>query len=220
VNLPAQVPVMPLPRSILFPGALLPLTITENRYCRMLTDALSSHRLFCIGTIRDKPLIEPGENIYDVLGIGIIRVAIEKPDGSCNLILQGISRARIINFIDGKPYQRAHVELLTTKGNETNTVDALTVKVAELAVIRAKMDRTINEKTLKYLVTLRDPGTLSDLISFSLLDDWHDQQTILETLDIEIRLQKLVILLQKEIERHLTLKNLQKKMNRKKIDLN
>jgi Lon protease-like protein len=220
VNLPAQIPIMPLPRSILFPGAILPLHIFEKRYCKMLSDSLSTHRLFCVGTMRDAPPEENAPTVYDVLGIGLIRVAVEKADGTSNIIIQGISRAKIVNFIEGKPYQRAHVELLSTCGKETMTVDALSAKVAELAMVRAKLDHTITEKTLRYLINLKDPGAMSDLVSFSMLDDWHDQQTILETLNIEMRLQKLIYLLQREIERHRTFKDLQKKMNRKKIDLN
>lgn len=213
---------MALPGSILFPGAIIPLHIFENRYRRMLTDSLNSHRLFCIGTMRENCTPEESIEVYSILGIGLIRVAVDKSDGSSDIIVQGVCRARILNFVDGKPYPRAHVELLSTTSpsNGKVTIEHLTEKVAQLAMQRGKLDRSISEKTLKYLTALRDPGALSDLVSFSMLDDWHDQQTILETLNIENRLQKLIALLQKEIERHKTINDLQKKIKKKKIDLN
>jgi len=211
---------MVLPGSILFPGAMLPLHIFEERYRKMLSDSLSSHRLFCVGTVRENPLEEKGKEVYKVLGIGIIRVALENPDGSSNIIIQGISRARILNFTEGKPYPSARIEILSTDGNTTDGVDALSSKVAELALTRAKLDHSITKKTLAFLTTLSDPSALSDLISFSMLGDWHDQQAILETLNIERRLRKLASLLQREIDRLLTIKSLQRKMNKKKIALN
>jgi Lon protease-like protein len=223
VNLPGEVPVMVLPSSILFPGAMLPIHVFEKKYRKMLADSLSSHRLFCISTFCDDTSFSLNDkHIHDIVGVGIIRVALENPDGSSNIIIQGISRARVLDFVEGKPYPRAHLELLSpqTQGEETMMVDALTEKVAELATIRAKLDKSITAKTLKFLIALRDPSALSDLISFSLLGDWHDQQKLLETLNVETRLRKLILLLKREIERIRIMNSLKRKMIKKKIELN
>ena len=54
MKIPSEVPLIALPRCILFPQAMLPLHIFEERYRQMLKDSLSSHRMFCVGTLRQE----------------------------------------------------------------------------------------------------------------------------------------------------------------------
>lgn len=195
---------MVLPRCILFPHAMLPLHIFEERYRRMLEDILSSHRMFGIGTIRRNPKgrdDDEKEGIYDVLGVGIVRVAIGKPDGTSDLILQGLCRARVTSVLDGTPYRRVHFEALASEEDPSVTVDALAAKVTELARQRAQLGDPLPENAMKFLTTLRDPGCLCDLVSFTLIEDCHAKQGVLEELNLRERLRKVISLLTGEIAR-------------------
>jgi uncharacterized protein len=159
VKLPTEVPVMVLPHGILFPQAMLPLHIFEDRYRRMLNDSLGTHRMFAIGTVRKD---EQGndedekEGFYDVFGVGLVRAAINQADGTSNLILQGLYRARVVKMVGGKPYPRARVEPLSSFGGDHIAIDALSAKVAELVTVRSKFGTAVPETALKFLVTLRD----------------------------------------------------------------
>jgi len=202
--MPSELPVMVLPRSILFPQALLPLHIFEKRYCKMLKDILPKHRIFCIGTIRPNKRGEDDdekEGIYDVLGVGLVRAAVDRTDGTTDLIVQGLCRARVLHFSKVKPYYKALIRPLASFGGDNVEADALSAKLTELVKVRAKLGTELPENVLKLLTSLQDPEALSDLVSFSLLDNCHDKQKILETLDLRARLRKVIILLQKEIER-------------------
>lgn len=212
---------MSLPRCILFPQAMLPLHIFEERYRQMLTDSLLGHRIFCIGTVRQEEGKREGkESIYDTLGVGLIRIAVGKPDGTSNLIVQGLCRARVLDILDSKPYRRVRIEPLTSFGGDHISVDALAAKVSELVTYRAKLGSKIPENALKFLTTLHDPGTLSDLVSFSLLEDYRDKQMILETLDLRVRLQKVITMLQKDIRRLKVLQKIQNVLGDEKAKLN
>src|SRR4029434_8093716 len=99
VELPATVPVMPLPSVLLFPNALLPLHIFEPRFREMLARALEDNRMLCV------PLVKPerqqwrtSADFCSVSTIGLIRACIERSDGTSDLILQGIRRVKFSEF--------------------------------------------------------------------------------------------------------------------------
>src|SRR5258708_2198401 len=99
VTLPAQVPVMPLPGAVLFPHALLPLYIFEERYREMLDHALKHERMFSVALIKpDRHEWESPADFFDVGGIGLIRACVGRNDGTSNLILQGLERVRFVDF--------------------------------------------------------------------------------------------------------------------------
>src|SRR6202790_2833716 len=95
VSLPPQVPVMPLPGALLFPHALLPLYIFEERYREMLKYALNPHRMFSVALINPEcGEWESSSDFFHVAGVGLIRACVGRADGTSNLILQGLDRVR------------------------------------------------------------------------------------------------------------------------------
>src|SRR6187397_1688519 len=109
MELPKSVGVMILPSVNLFPHAILPLFIFEPRYRRMLQDALESHRMFCVAMQR------PGadsEAPSRVAGIGLIRASVENPDGTSNMILQGLARVSMGRALRRRPYRVHSVQAL------------------------------------------------------------------------------------------------------------
>src|SRR5258708_5801377 len=89
-------PVFPLPQTVLFPGALLPLHVFEPRYRTMVKDALTTHKAIAIALIREAGGRDahghPG--IESVAGVGVIIDHVELPDGRFNILLSGRGRAR------------------------------------------------------------------------------------------------------------------------------
>src|SRR5919109_2879420 len=97
--LPEQAPVMPLPGTILFPHALLPLYIFEPRYREMLRYSLAQERMFCVALLRpERTEWKSEDDFFDVATIGLIRACVGRGDGTSNLILQGLQRVRFTYF--------------------------------------------------------------------------------------------------------------------------
>ena len=202
VEMPRKLPVMLLSEAVLFPQALMPIYIFEERYQQMLRETLDSHRMFSIGLLRNA---KGDEEPYPIVGVGLVRVAVGRPDGTSNLILQGLCRAKITKMFDDKPYCEARLIPIMTidKGSDVE-VDALAAKVAELIEERNKLGTPVPEEVIKFLVSLHDADMLSDLVSFNLLRDIDQKQEILETVELNKRLRRLIRFLQDEIN-HLRL---------------
>src|ERR1700730_6181028 len=133
MKLPDQVPVMPLPGAVLFPHALLPLYIFEQRYREMLEHALHHHRMFSVALIKPScPEWHAIEDFFHVAGVGLIRACVGRSDGTSNLILQGLERVRFTGFEQETPFPIATIESLESESSTSVETDALASKVIRL----------------------------------------------------------------------------------------
>jgi ATP-dependent Lon protease len=216
MKLPREVPVMTLPNATLFPQALLPLYIFEPRYRQMLADALATNRMFTVA------MQKPGktrESPVPVAGLGMIRVSVGHRDGTSHLILQGIARVELETTVRYKPYRIQRIKPLRTPPCDTTKVDALVAKVRDLLAERIQMGLPFPfpvmapseaegnpaaadfspKKILGYLDSISDPEQAADLVSCAVLSGANERQAILETVDVEARLHRLISFLLAEI---------------------
>ncbi len=216
MKLPREVPVMTLPNATLFPQALLPLYIFEPRYRQMLADALHSNRMFSVAMQR------PGnsrETPAPVAGLGLIRVSVGHRDGTSHLILQGLARVELEEAVRYKPYRIQRIRPLRAPPCDTVKVDALLAKVRELLRERIQLGLPFPsplmspgkpaqpptppsfapQEILQYLDSIADPEQAADLVSCTVLPGAAERQALLETVDVEERLRRLVYFLLAEI---------------------
>jgi len=218
MKIPREVPVMTLPNATLFPQALLPLYIFEPRYRQMLADALHSNRMFSVamqkpGTTRESP--------HPVAGLGLIRVSVGHRDGTSHLVLQGLARVQLAETVRYKPYRIQRIRPLAAPPCDSVKVDALVAKVRELLAERIQLGLTFPfpimtpgqgsagttpsafsaKEILSYLDSITDPEQAADLVSCAVMPGAVERQTILETVNVEARLQRLIYFLLAEIRK-------------------
>jgi Lon protease-like protein len=195
-NLPGEVGIMTLPNAILFPQALLPLYVFEPRYRAMLRHSLESQRMFAVAlpNTASSPKWEPSR----IAGVGLIRACVDKPDGSSNLILQGVSRVRFTDFVQEKPFYVGRIEILTTEESDALEVEALSVKVLEMIGTMQEAGQIEAEGILKFLRDISDYDALADIVTYSFVESMTRKQEILETLNLRQRLQKVIVALRKQ----------------------
>jgi Lon protease-like protein len=110
-TLPDEMPVMVLPDCHLFPGCLLPLYIYEERYRKMLAHALDSNRMFCIGNREGEGEDAP---ISTHSTAGLVRACVRQKDGTSHLLLLGLQRIKLGDWVQTKPFRVARIEPLET----------------------------------------------------------------------------------------------------------
>ncbi len=211
--LPSEVPVMTLPNATLFPGALLPLYIFEPRYQRMLSDCLHSHRLFAVamqkpGCLREIPCA--------VAGMGLIRVAVTRKNRTSYVVLQGLLRIELTQVARYRPYRLQLYRPLQDADSQANELSDLTDKLRQLVLERVPMEASpVNNapqvavavedtqrlsslalfslpKFLHYLSQLKNPGQMADLVSCTMLAGATERQIILETINLQERLKRVI----------------------------
>ena len=200
IDLPASVPVMPLPGALLFPHALLPLYIFEMRYRAMLEHALGAHRMFCVALIKShRSDWDSVEDFCDVATVGLIRACVGRGDGTSNLILQGLQRVRFTGFEQAQPFPIAQIEQLdSSTGASLDEIDELARHVLEFYARFKGTGRQFPETVDRYLTDLRDPEMLADLMAATFISDSARRQQLLEELSLADRLRLLVQFLREE----------------------
>ena len=190
MTLPEQVGVMVLPQTVFFPHHMLPLRIFEPRYREMLGKALEGSRMFVVA------MEQPGQPTARVGGLGLIRSCVKQPDGTSNLILQGLARVRLDHLVQVRPYVIAAPEPVEDSQphppSETVVRDALVAKILEhLEKIEIPSEAGLGEMK-KFLRHLEDHHALVDLVAGCFLRDPASRQKILEAACITDRLRFLL----------------------------
>src|ERR1700730_4055612 len=200
VDLPDEVPVMPLPGAVLFPHALLPLYIFEDRYRDMPDHARQRDRMFRLTLIKPScPEWHAPEDFFHLATVGLIRACVGRGDGTSNLVLQGLHRVRFSGFQQETPFPIAKIDIVESQNNATVETEALGEKVLELYRKLKRTERQLPPKVDRYLAQLGDLEMLADLVASTFVEDRLRRQRMLEESSLNQRLRLLITFLQDEI---------------------
>lgn len=180
MNIPSRIPAMTLRDVVLFPQAMLPLRIFEDRYKKMLSDVLNQDRIFAVVAERHQILTDDqlDEPPFEVATAGLVRVSKENDDGTSFVMLQGLSRVRIRSIDDEGPYRILKVEPLETI-IEKDTKEYRN-KIYDALVQNKLLGGETSKDILDYLETIEDDVAFVDLAAFTLCKNTIRKQAMLE----------------------------------------
>lgn len=187
-DFPDTTGVMILPWTCLFPGAMLPLHIFEERYRLMCQLALAGNRMFAIAHATDD------ETIADIGSLGVIRAAVTTEDGTSNLILQGIGRVAF-GSITMDPYPQATLSILSESEEEDDTLAPLRRKIRDVCLDFFAENTEALHYLKKNLSAPSSDSTFTDMIA-AIHPSPQTQRALLEELDIKTRMSLLLHSLQ------------------------
>ncbi len=197
IPLPSTLPVMVLSDCTLFPHCLLPLCIFEPRYREMLAHALETDRMFCIGTIQRDADDRDDDAIRSVSTAALIRACVSQPDGTSNLILQGVRRIRIGGWHQHDPFRIAEIE--DFEDHSSTHDDSLTEliaddldQIASDLVSLSSANGSLSETLTEHLRELDNASATADVIAHNVVGDPELKQEILEIPNLRTRLRLLL----------------------------
>jgi ATP-dependent Lon protease len=192
ITLPDEVPVMTLPNVAFFPQALMPLHIFEPRYRQMLRDVLATNRLFAVAGLDERNIhqSEGSEPPHRIASVGIVRACQKNDNGTSNLLLQGLCRVEIAGIVTDEPYRKIHVKALVSQPGATHDENELLRRnLARLLGIKLKLSSQGGSEMAAFLKTVEDPEAFVDIAAFSMCENVMLKQKLLETLDVNRRLE-------------------------------
>ncbi len=188
---------MLLPDCTLFPHGGLPLYIFEERYRRMLDDALAGDCVFAVGRIRQGG--EGSEDEISEIGTaGLVRASKEGDDGTSQLLLHGVIRVRFKEWLEEKPYPYALIEPYTCTQLEGDR-GAAAMKTLHGAVEDgiSGLPPEVREGVLGMLSQADEAGLMADLVSQQFIHDPDLRQKLLETESVGDQIRMLCEFFQK-----------------------
>src|SRR5947208_2319227 len=132
-ELPAQLPVLPLKETVVFPDSMTPLAIGQERSIRLIDDVVGGDRLLALVTVRDEQVETPGwDDLYEVGTAAVVHKMIRVPDGTLRILVQGLRRLRLEQRVQDEPYLLGELVEVPDEGEATREVEALTRNVQSL----------------------------------------------------------------------------------------
>ena len=202
-KIPDILPVLPLTGVFVFPKMLFPLEVSGTQSITLIDEAMAGDRIIGVVLLKQPPTCECSRRMEDYYSIGtsvaILRMA-KTADNKAQLLLQGISRFRIIEFVEGKSYLRARVEHIEDEEVKDIEVEALMANLSSLFERIIKLSPFLPQEFGAMAKTITDPGVLADLIASVINATIEEKQKIIEILDIKERLREVTRLVNHQVE--------------------
>jgi uncharacterized protein len=188
------VPLFPLPNVVLFPRAVLPLHIFEERYKEMTARALAADRVIAMALLKPgwekcyyaAPAIEP------VVCVGRILTHEKLPDGKYNFLLQGVLRARVVDEDRSRSYRRAALEPLRERAAMEIDLSNERLRLTATFAEGAFASLPIVQQFAQMLASPMPTADIADLLAFNFLDDVALKQSLLADPDVRRRVERVI----------------------------
>ncbi len=206
-KLPSVLPALPVRDTVYFPHMLFPLFLGREKSIRALDSTLEKSRYILLISQKDITVEDPTpEDVYRVGVVAEVMQVLRVPDGTVRVTLEAIERAKVSQFLRTEPYFKVRIKVLPALPAAGPRIEALMRGVVSLfdQIVQnqiAPNGKPIPPELLMNVVSIDDPSTLVDTIVPNLPFLRTDvKQDMLETVDVEERLEKLNLLLEKELE--------------------
>lgn len=202
-DIPTELPILPLTNILIFPYVVAPIIISDDRRIAVVNEALSERKMLGLFVIQTKPSEEGKSDafkLYDVGTAAFILKMFRYPDGSIGLMVQGLSRIRLETITQVEPVLKGRVRIIPEPISDSIKVKALVREVTEIFQQIVALSPFLPDELGQAVTSIENPGRLADLIVSNLKIDITERQSILETLDVEDRLIKLLTYLNRELE--------------------
>ena len=201
--IPERLPLMPVRDVVLFPYMILPLVVGRERSIKAVDQALAKDRLIMIVAQKEAGEEEPSpERLYQVGTVAMIMRMLKVPEGQVRVLIQGLIRARVLNFAQETPTFIVDIEKLkeAPPAAITTEVEALMRNAKQQFSRMATLGAMIPPEVTMILEGLEDPGKVADLVAANLGLKVEEAQGILEVLDAIERLKRVNELLSREVQ--------------------
>ncbi|MBN1894568.1 endopeptidase La, partial [bacterium] len=198
--IPEELPILPMANILVFPYVVAPLIISDEKRMAVINQALSERKIVGLFALRDKEAVEGGDRLSTVGTAVYVLKMFRINDGSMGLMVQGLTRIQLIAVTQNEPYLKARVAMIPEEQAKSVKIEALRREVLDVFQKIVSLSPFLPEELGQAVANLEHPGRLADLIVSNLKIDVKERQVILETLNVEKRLTKLLGYLNRELE--------------------
>lgn len=207
-----NIPLLPLRGLLVFPSMVLHIDVGRERSVAALEHAMLGDNRIFLATQQDMRVESPDKNdLYDIGTVANVKQMLKLPNGTLRILVEGITRAKMVNYEEGDKFTSVNVELYQDSLEKDAETEALMRTLINYFEKYAKISNKITTETIESVVDIEEPGRLTDVISSHLPLKIAEKQEILSIFNVKKRLDFLIIRLHDEQE----VMALEKKINTK-----
>ncbi|MEW6418098.1 MAG: endopeptidase La [Nitrospirota bacterium] len=203
IEIPDNLPVLPVRDIVVFPYMILPLFVGREMSIKAIEHSLNTNRMVLLLTQKDLNIENPSpEDLYSVGTIGLVMRMLKLPDGRVKILVQGLTKARALNYSQIEPFFKANIEKISEQKPPTLTIE----NEAQIRTIKEQLEKvvslgkTILPDIMGVVENIEEPSRLADLAASNLGLKTEQAQEILEITDPVDKLKRVSEILAREIE--------------------
>jgi len=196
-----KLPLLPLRGVLVFPYMIMHLDVGREQSVKALETAMEGDNQVLLVAQKEAEINTPGEkDLYHTGTVAQIKQMIKLPEGNFRVLVEGVYRGKIKNFLCYEPYLETEVEVIDEVSSYDTQTEALMRHLRQLFEEFMKNSKKISPETLASVSSITEAGRLADMISSHLSLDLEKKQEILEAFPTGERLEKLGQILSRELE--------------------
>ncbi len=203
IEIPGSLPVLPVRDIVVFPYMILPLFVGREISIKAIEDSLSSNRMVLLLTQKDLNIENPTpEDLFTIGTVALVMRMLKLPDGRVKILVQGLSKAKALDFSQTEPFFKASVEKI-----EDKKLDKLTIEdEAQIRNVKGQLEKVVSlgksilPDIMGVVENIEDPGRLADLVASNIGLKSEQSQEMLEITDPLQRLKRISEILSREVE--------------------
>lgn len=202
LTIPDVLPVMPLFNVVVFPNMVFPIEVFGEQSVTLVDEAMAGDRIVGLVMSRKSPMevTNTREDFYDMGTASVILRMAKTGDTGASLLVQGVSRFRVSEFVEGKSYPRAKVEVIEDVVEKDIEVEALMANLTGLFEKMVKLSPVLPQEFGAMAKSINSPSVLADVIASIMNAAAEEKQKILELLDVKERLKEVTRLISHQLE--------------------
>ncbi|MDM8516489.1 endopeptidase La [Desulfobacterales bacterium HSG16] len=201
-ELPDIIPVLPLFDAVLFPKMMLPLMVMQGESIQLVDEVMTKDRIIGLVVSRDgKPRDSHDFSQLHNIGTSALILKMAKTEENrSQLLVQGMNRFKINEFVNDRPYLRAKVELLEDAGKSDKETDAMMSNIVSLFNRIVSLSPGLPKEIGPMANSINEPGTLADMVASTINASPEEKQIVLELFDLKYRLKEVTRLVNYQLE--------------------
>ncbi|MCH8953839.1 endopeptidase La [candidate division KSB1 bacterium] len=200
-EIPQVLPILPLRNTVVFPQQIIPISVGREKSIKLIEEALSDNKLITLVAQRDGKVEDPRpEDLFRWGTVTSVMKVFKMPDGTQSVMVQGLSRAQVLDYTQVDPFFKALVQPQPEKKVAGVSIEALIGNIRSLFEKIVGRASYLTPEHVILIANTEDPGRLADVIIWNLTISTAEKQSVLELIDIKDRLEKLNYILTKELQ--------------------
>ena len=194
-----ELPLLPLRDIVVFPSMVIPLFVGRDKSITALNEVMKSGKKIILVTQKNSEVDDPKKN--DIFTYGCesnILQLLKLPDGTVKVLVEGIKRVKINEFIDNLKYITCKFEILNDQTENENDLSVLAVAALKKLEKLSSINKKISNETITSIKELKDPSKIADNIASHLNTSISEKQQIFETVDVKKRLNAVIKIMENE----------------------
>ncbi|MGZ3619063.1 MAG: endopeptidase La [Candidatus Binataceae bacterium] len=201
VEVPDILPVLPLRGIVIFPNQIHPFLVSRPASLRLIEDVGQTSRVIGLSAQKNPEEENPAPEGLFPRGTAVrILKMLKYPDHSVRVLVQGIARIDLLDFVQIEPYFRANVQRLGEAVEGDKELDALQAHLVSQFSKFVSLVPYLPDELQVMAMQVREPARLTDMVASYLKIAVEESQDLLSTNDVRARLEKLIVILGREIE--------------------